>query len=78
VKKGTAWDYGPTSSRLGHLDAEFWLRIMLIFLFSIKLGWLPASGFVPPSERFAREPRPPPIHPAFVLGNSHCRDPDAP
>src|SRR6201998_4030248 len=51
VKKGTAWDYGANLFALwGISTPNFWLGIMLIFLFSIKLGWLPASGFVPPSE----------------------------
>ena len=26
---------------------NFWLGILLIFLFSVHLGWLPASGYVP-------------------------------
>ena len=29
---------------------NFWLGIMLILLFSVTLGWLPASGFVSPFE----------------------------
>ncbi len=29
---------------------HFWLGIMLILLFSVNLGWFPASGYVPPSE----------------------------
>src|SRR5438552_11285281 len=48
VKKGTAWDYGANFFALwGISTPNFWLGIMLIFLFSIKLGWLPASGYVP-------------------------------
>src|SRR4030088_3104753 len=48
VKKGTAWDYGANLFALwGISTPNFWLGIMLIFLFSIKLGWVPASGFVP-------------------------------
>src|SRR5262249_41075190 len=31
---------------------NFWLGIMLIFLFSVNLGWLPASGYVSPFEDF--------------------------
>ena len=42
---------------------------MLIFLFSIKLGWLPASGYVPLSENW-RESLASTIMPAFVLGNA--------
>ena len=29
---------------------NFWLGIMLILLVSVRLGWLPASGYVPPVE----------------------------
>ena len=44
VKKGTLWDYGANLFALwGISTPNFWLGIMLIFLFSIKLGWLPAS-----------------------------------
>src|SRR6201996_1925346 len=51
VKKGTAWDYGANLFALwGISTPNFWLGIMLIFLFSIELGWLPASGFVSPFE----------------------------
>src|SRR4029079_10823864 len=48
---------------------NFWLGIMMIFLFSVQLGWLPASGFVPPTEEFWRSISST-ILPAFVLGNS--------
>ena len=51
VKKGTAWDYAANLFALwGISTPNFWLGIMLIFLFSIKLGWLPTSGYVPLSE----------------------------
>src|ERR1700744_6590146 len=70
VKKGTAWDYGANIFALwGISTPNFWLGIMLIFLFSIKLGWLPASGFVPPSEDL-RASLASTIMPAFVLGNA--------
>src|ERR1700748_554572 len=49
VEKGTAWDYGANIFALwGISTPNFWLGIMLIFLFSIELGWLPPSGSVPP------------------------------
>jgi len=64
VKKGTAWDYGANLFALwGISTPNFWLGIMLIFLFSIKLGWLPASGYVPLSENFRASL-------ASVLGNA--------
>jgi peptide/nickel transport system permease protein len=70
VKKGTAWDYGANLFALwGISTPNFWLGIMLIFLFSIELGWLPASGYVPPSENW-RASLASTIMPAFVLGNA--------
>ena len=70
VKKGTAWDYGANLFALwGISTPNFWLGIMLIFLFSIELGWLPASGYVPPTENW-RASLATTIMPAFVLGNA--------
>ena len=48
---------------------NFWLGIMLILLFSVTLGWLPASGYVSPFEDW-RENLASMIMPAFVLGNA--------
>ena len=43
--------YGASLFGLAGLSIpHFWLGIMLILLFSVNLGWLPAGGFVPPSE----------------------------
>ena len=51
VKKDTAWDYAAGVLALwGRSTPSFWLGIMLIFLFAVKLDWLPASGYVRPSE----------------------------
>src|SRR5207248_4220594 len=70
VKKGTVWDYGANLFALwGISTPNFWLGIMLIFLFSIELGWLPASGYVPLSENW-RASLTSTIMPAFVLGNA--------
>jgi peptide/nickel transport system permease protein len=70
VKQGTAWDYGANLFSLwGISTPNFWLGIMLIFLFSIKLGWLPASGYVPLTENW-RASLAATIMPAFVLGNA--------
>src|SRR6202049_2328093 len=70
VKKDTAWDYGANAFALwGISTPNFWLGIMLIFLFSVELGWLPASGDVRLSEDW-RASLPSTIMPAFVLGNS--------
>lgn len=70
VKKGTFWDYAANLFALwGISTPNFWLGILLIFLFSIELGWLPASGYVRPSENL-RASLASTIMPAFVLGNA--------
>src|ERR1700742_2738945 len=70
VKQGTAWDYGANLFSLwGISTPNFWLGIMLIFLFSIKLGWLPASGYVPLTENWHASLAAT-VMPAFVLGNA--------
>jgi len=48
---------------------NFWLGIMLILLFSVTLGWLPASGYVSPFDDW-RANLAAMIMPAFVLGNA--------
>lgn len=49
TKKGTIWDYAGTSFALSGVSIPpFFLGILLIFIFSITLGWLPPSGYVEP------------------------------
>ena len=48
---------------------NFWLGILMILLFSVQLGWLPASGYVSPFEDL-RANLAAMIMPAFVLGNA--------
>jgi peptide/nickel transport system permease protein len=51
VRRNTAWDYLASGVSLcGVSIPNFWLGIMLILLFSVRLQWLPASGFVSPFE----------------------------
>jgi peptide/nickel transport system permease protein len=70
VKKDSLWDYAANIFALwGISTPNFWLGIMLIFLFSVKLGWLPASGYVPLTEDW-RASLATMIMPAFVLGNA--------
>ena len=70
VYKGSAIDAGATVFALTGLSTpNFWLGIMLILLFSVELGWLPASGYVSPFENL-RANLASMIMPAFVLGNA--------
>jgi len=69
VFKDSVWDYLANIFALwGRSTPTFWLGIMLIFLFSVELGWLPASGYVRPSENLLASLAST-IMPAFVLGN---------
>src|SRR3954468_22705568 len=70
VAKNTAWDYAANAIALWGLSTpNFWLGIMMILLFSVYLGWLPASGYVSPFEDL-RANLAAMIMPAFVLGNA--------
>ena len=70
VKKNSATDYLVNLVSLwGISTPNFWLGIMLIFVFSVNLGWLPASGYVSPFEDVWMSLKTT-ILPAFVLGNS--------
>jgi len=68
ARRNSLWDYLANSLSLCGLSVpSFWLGIMLILLFSVRLHWLPASGFVPlwenPVANLTRM-----LMPAFVLG----------
>ena len=50
-RRGTGLDYGVTVvGLLGLSIPHFWFGMLLILLFALTLGWLPASGLVPFSE----------------------------
>ena len=69
VGNDTVIDYVATMVALwGRSIPNFWLGILLILLFSVHWGLLPASGFVRPAESFSRNLATL-IMPAFVLGN---------
>jgi len=68
VKAGTGWDTAANVFALWGLSTpNFWLGILMILLFSVQLGWLPASGYVSPFEDL-RANLAAMVMPAFVLG----------
>jgi peptide/nickel transport system permease protein len=70
VKQGTAWDFATNAFALWGLSTpNFWLGILLILLFAVHLGWLPASGYVEPWVDPVANLKAM-ILPAFVLGNN--------
>ncbi|HEY0832289.1 MAG TPA: ABC transporter permease [Azospirillum sp.] len=70
LRKGSAWDAAANAVALwGISTPTFWLGILLIYLFAVRLGWLPASGYVSPAEDW-RQSLATTIMPAFVLGNA--------
>ncbi len=70
IGRGTAWDTAANVFALWGLSTpNFWLGILMILLFSVQLGWLPASGYVSPFEDL-RANLAAMIMPAFVLGNA--------
>jgi peptide/nickel transport system permease protein len=70
VKRNTKWDYLANGIGLAGLSTpNFWLGIMLILLVSVRLGWLPPSGYVSLAEDW-RQSLATTIMPAFVLGNA--------
>ncbi len=68
VKRDTPADWAANGAALfGISTPNFWLGIMMILLFSVELGWLPPSGYVPLSEDPIQSLATT-IMPAFVLG----------
>ncbi|MFQ3622420.1 MAG: ABC transporter permease [Acetobacteraceae bacterium] len=68
VRKDRAADWIANGVALAGLSTpNFWLGIMMILLFSVTLGWLPPSGYVPLTEDW-RQSLATTIMPAFVLG----------
>jgi peptide/nickel transport system permease protein len=69
AKKGRPVDVAANFVALSGLSVpHFWLGIMLILLFAVRLGWLPASGYVPPWENLKLNLTTI-LLPSFVLGS---------
>ncbi len=70
VKKNTVIDFLANIVALCGLSVpNFWLGIMLILLISVKLHWLPASGYQPFFDDPLRSIQTM-LMPSFVLGNA--------
>jgi peptide/nickel transport system permease protein len=70
VGRGSGWDAAANLFALWGLSTpNFWLGILMILLFSVQLGWLPASGYVSPFEDLQANLAAM-VMPAFVLGNA--------
>lgn len=55
TRKGTLVDYLSTFFALSGISLpSFWLGILLIYIFAVKLGWLPPSGYVPFGQDMGR------------------------
>ncbi|MFL5280875.1 MAG: ABC transporter permease [Rhodopila sp.] len=68
VKRNKTWDYIANAIGLAGLSMPtFWLGILMILLFSVRLGWLPPSGYVPLTDNVPQSLLTT-IMPAVVLG----------
>ncbi len=53
IKRASIWDYGARSIALaGQATPAFWLAILMILVFAVRLDWLPAATKAPPTEPF--------------------------
>lgn len=68
TRKNSAFDLGATIAAFtGISTPSFWLGILLVWLFAVKLRLLPASGYVPPGEDLLRNLRAM-VLPSITLG----------
>ena len=53
VKRSSIWDYGARTIALaGQATPAFWLAILMILVFAVKLDWLPAATKATPTDTF--------------------------
>ena len=67
IRQNTSADYAMGFALWGIAMPNFWLALMLIVLFSLKLGWLPSIGYASPLDdpfRFLQHA----CLPAIVMG----------
>lgn len=70
TRQNTIWDVLASGfSVFGLAIPGFWLAILMVMLFGVKLGWLPTSGYVSPFESPSESIRHL-IMPAIALGAS--------
>jgi peptide/nickel transport system permease protein len=51
--RGSFWDQFLTIWTTAFAGMpDFWIGVMLMFLFSVKLGWLPSMGYISPAKDF--------------------------
>jgi peptide/nickel transport system permease protein len=51
LRRNTVFDYlGTVIAVIGAAIPNFWLAMMLVVIFSVRLGWLPSLGWVPLTE----------------------------
>ncbi|HEV8530646.1 MAG TPA: ABC transporter permease [Methylomirabilota bacterium] len=53
MRKNSPWDWGSMGFAIFvYSMPSFWKGIVLIWIFSVGLGWFPAVGYVPPWQEF--------------------------
>jgi peptide/nickel transport system permease protein len=58
IRRGSWIDSWATlTANIGITIPEFWLAVLLVYLFSLRLGWLPVYGYTSPFSNFALNTR---------------------
>ncbi|MFI6393542.1 ABC transporter permease [Nonomuraea sp. NPDC050547] len=71
VRRNTAVDYAATAASLGTISVpSFFLGIAAIYVFALKLGWVPSSGMSTPGDGGGADVLAHLVLPAVILGLS--------